>query len=136
QLEKLQSLRNLIDSKRKTPSDGEKEKAGIHALNLELQKANMGITNGLLAANPQSVKKSVDDWHKVVVQSEKLAESLKGLWLADQAKRYRKEATENKASLNEAVAGSYGGESMLQLAQMAEVQAQTYKNSPQNKDDA
>ena len=124
---------NLIEHKRKQPRDWSAEETEIRALITQAKTFNDGINNGLLAANPASVKKAFDLWAPLVARRNELAGELKKIWLADQTARLEKEAGKSKASSNIRMANSYGKEAVMELAQMAEIQAIRYANSPANK---
>ena len=65
-------------------------------------------------------------------QARGLATKLRKAWIDDQKSRFKSQTKGNKNHPNVKVAGAYGTDAMLELAQMAEVQAIQYKKIPAN----
>lgn len=133
--EKFVALLNLVQQKRKKPTDWKTEEAAIVGLLGKPPGISQGIREGLLAADPARVKKVFDEWAPLVAKREELAVKLRKAWIDDQKSRFKSQTKGNKNHLNVKVATAYGTDAMLELAQMAEVQAIQYKKNPANATD-
>jgi len=130
--EKFIALLNLLQQKRKKPTDWKAEETAIVGLLGKPPGISQGIREGLIAADPARVKKSFDEWAPLVAKREELAKKLRKAWIDDQKSRFKAQTKGNKNHLNVKVAGAYGTDAILELAQMAEVQAIQYKKIPAN----
>ncbi len=130
--EKFVALLNLLQLKRKKPTDWKTEEAAIIGLLGKPPGISQGIREGLIAADPARVKKVFDEWAPLVAKRDELATKLRKAWIDDQKSRFKAQTKGNKNHPNVKVAGAYGTDAMLELAQMAEVQAIQYKKIPAN----
>ena len=125
--EQCHAIALLIDQKSAGSNQWQAEKAGALKLANTAMDCLKILEEGLAAADPAKVKAAYEAWIRLGQERKRIADRLKPMWLADQNQRMLAEAGKSKASHNVRVANGYGKEAMLEMAQMAEVQALEYK---------
>jgi hypothetical protein len=126
-VEQCVAIRLLIEQKSAGSKQWDAETAAALKLPTLLDGSRKILEEGLAAADPAKVKAAYEAWMRLGQERKKIADRLKPIWLADQNNRMLAEAGKSKASHNIRVANGYGKEAMLEMAQMAEVQAVEYK---------
>ena len=129
----------LIQQKRKEKSEGATDEHSLTQLKAKMSEAGLGMGQGVLTFNPAVVKTHYDNWHILEKAKDLYQGKLKKYWLEDQTKRLEHELK----GLGHGAAGSdlyamleqFGKDQTLELAQMAQIQAELYRKK-QPKPDA
>jgi hypothetical protein len=128
-VEKCTAINFLIQQKSAGSNQWDAETAAANRLAKLAGNCKDILDEGLAEADPAKVKAHYEAWLRLEQDRKKLTGLLKPIWFADQDKRMLAEAGKSKASHNIRMANAYGKEAMLEMAQMAEVQAVQYKKS-------
>jgi hypothetical protein len=134
---------NLIRNKQNElgiPHACSTEEAGLDKCKTRAGQVSQEMSRAIQGADPDKLKALFEEWSKLERLVKFWDDKIKELWFADMEGRWNQglDAIPPDQRLKSpaiAMANNYGRPELLELAQMAEVQALAYKAKPENKND-